>query len=192
MFEQLINLDQQLLLAINGVHAPWADDLMWYISVPWVWIPLYLFMFYCLWRNYGWKGAIVSLVLIIVSAGLADYISSGIIKPLVCRLRPTHEPSIMGQILLVRGCRGGLYGFVSSHAANTMAVATGFFLILKNNLSQTKAIIWAIGLGLWVVLNCYSRMYLGVHYPGDIIGGLVVGWAVAFGLNRLMHLVFGH
>ena len=107
-----------------------------------------------------------------MAVGLSDFVSSGLIKPWVCRLRPTHEPALAGMVHLVNGYTGGMYGFVSSHAANTMACALLFSLLYKNKYAT-------IGLILWVALNCYSRMYLGVHYPGDIIGGLLVGALLA-------------
>ena len=107
-----------------------------------------------------------------VAVGLSDFISSGIIKPWVSRLRPTHEPALAGMLHLVNGYTGGMYGFVSSHAANTMACALLFSLLYRNKYAT-------VALMLWVALNCYSRMYLGVHYPGDIIGGLLVGTSFA-------------
>ena len=107
-----------------------------------------------------------------MAVGLSDFVSSGLIKPWVCRLRPTHEPALAGMVHLVNGYTGGLYGFVSSHAANTMACALLFSLLYRNRYAT-------VGLMLWVALNCYSRMYLGVHYPGDIIGGLLVGAVLA-------------
>ena len=105
--------------------------------------------------------------------GLSDWICSGVLKPLVCRLRPTHEPSI-DPIRLVHGYVGGLYGFCSSHAANTMSVAFLSGLLLRNKYITPFLV-------LYVVLNCYSRMYLGVHYPSDIIAGLLVGALMAAG-----------
>ena len=107
-----------------------------------------------------------------VAVGLSDFVSSGIIKPWVCRLRPTHEPALAGMLHLVNGYTGGMYGFVSSHAANTVACALLFSLLYRNKYAT-------VALMLWVALNCYSRMYLGVHYPGDIIGGLLVGTLIA-------------
>ena len=173
MIESLINIDQQLLLAINGWHAEWADNIMWLISGKLTWIPLYLLLTGLLFWRFGWKKALWMLLAIGVTVGLADYISSGIIKHLVCRPRPTHEPVLEGLVHIVNGYRGGHYGFVSSHAANTMGVALLYCLIWKN---ESHHVWWLM---LWVILNCWSRMYLGVHYPGDIIGGLCVGALIA-------------
>ena len=146
----------------------------------WVWIPLYALLIGLLFKQFGWKRGLIYTAALFVAVGLSDYISSGIIKHLVCRPRPTHEPAIMDMVHTVNGYFGGKYGFVSSHAANTMSVAVLFSLLWqqKNNHGW-----WLL---LYVALNCYSRMYLGVHYPGDIIGGLIVGGLVAWGFYALI------
>ena len=185
--DYLKHIDQQWLLAINGWHSEWADMLMWYISKSTTWLPLYALLVGLIVYRFGIlspslcregrRGSSLLRVLIIlagfaVAVGVSDFVSSGIIKPWVCRLRPTHEPEIAGLIHLVNGYTGGLYGFVSSHAANTMACALLFALLYRNKYATA-------GLMLWVALNCYSRMYLGVHYPADIIGGLAIGALMA-------------
>ena len=174
----------EVLLAINGWHAPWADQLMWIISAKATWIPLYLLLIGLLvWRyrkpamtNVKWLQRVPACVVIIVVIGLAvgaaDFIASGILKDLVARPRPTRVPELEGVLHLVNGYKSGKFGFVSSHAANTMAVALLFSLIWRNKIAT-------VGLMLWVAANCYSRMYLGVHYPTDILGGLLIGAAVA-------------
>lgn len=194
--DSLIHIDQQWLLAINGWHAEWADMLMWYVSKSTTWLPLYALLVGLVVYRFGiqWyrstlntrstpntptlskQKALLRVLIVLagfaVAVGLSDFVSSGLIKPWVCRLRPTHEPALAGMVHLVNGYTGGMYGFVSSHAANTMACALLFSLLYRNKYAT-------VGLMLWVALNCYSRMYLGVHYPGDIIGGLLVGAALA-------------
>lgn len=172
MIEQLIHIDQQALLAINHCHAPWADTLMWYVSQSWVWLPLYAVLIFLLFRRFGWRQALVFTLAIGAAVGLSDMIAHLWIKPTVCRFRPTHEPAIMDQVQLVHDYAGGLYGFVSNHAANTMACALMFCWIYRNKTAT-------LCMMTWVALNCYSRMYLGVHYPGDILGGLIMGSLVA-------------
>ena len=167
-----LQIDADLLVWINQHHAEWADTLMWYISKSTTWIPLYALMIGLLWHRFGWRRMLVWLVAIVVAIGLADFVSSGLIKPLVCRLRPTHEPALQGMLHLVRGYTGGMYGFVSSHAANTVACA---YLFSRVYCDRRMTLI----MSLYVAVNCYSRMYLGVHYPGDILGGLVVGLVIA-------------
>ena len=193
MLERLIEIDQSWLLAINGWHSAWADTLMWVISGKVTWLPLYaLLIALVVWR-FGWKRTLVVIAAFGVAVGLADYVSSGIIKHLVCRPRPTHEPALEGMIHVVNDYRGGRYGFVSSHAANTMSCALLFCLVYMRRLKELnvcnmmwlKAAVWC-GLMLWVAANCYSRMYLGVHYPGDILGGLAVGAMAAMVVNAVL------
>ena len=186
MLEQLVHIDTEILLAINGWHAPWADTLMWIVSAKTTWIPLYLLLIGLLvWRYrqpaptpIKWlqtvPACVVMIVVIALAVGAADFIASGILKDWVARPRPSRVPELEGVLHLVNGYKSGQYGFVSSHAANTMAVALLFSLIWRNKIAT-------VGLMLWVAANCYSRMYLGVHYPTDILGGLIVGSLVAVG-----------
>ena len=184
VLERLVHIDTEVLLAINGWHAPWADTLMWIISAKTTWIPLYLLLIGLLvWRyrqpsNNATKWlkkvpvCVVMIVAIVAAVGLSDFIASGILKDLVARPRPTRVPELEGVLHLVNGYRSGQYGFVSSHAANTMACGLLFSLIWRKKIAT-------VGLMLWVAMNCYSRMYLGVHYPLDILGGLMVGVLMA-------------
>ena len=184
MLEQLIHIDTELLLTINGWHAPWADRLMWIISAKATWIPLYLLLVGLLvWRyrkpamtNVKWLQRVPAYVVMIAVIGLAvgaaDFIASGILKDLVARPRPTRVPELEGVLHLVNGYKSGQYGFASSHAANTIACGLLFSLIWRKKIAT-------VGLMLWVAMNCYSRLYLGVHYPTDILGGLLIGVAVA-------------
>ena len=199
MLERLIHIDTEILLAINGWHAPWADTLMWIISAKETWIPLYLLLMGLLvWRyrqpsttRVKWMQKVPACVLMIIVIGLAvgaaDFIASGILKDWVARPRPSRVPELEGVLHLVNGYKSGRYGFVSSHAANTMACGLLFSLIWRKKITTC-------GLMLWVAANCYSRMYLGVHYPLDILGGLIVGalvaW-VAFVMLRSLGVVSG-
>lgn len=158
---------------------------MWTVSRSKTWIALYVLLVgLIIWKYRSWKSVLLILIGFGIAVGLSDYTTSGIIKPLVCRFRPTHEPAI-DPIRLVCQYTGGLYGFCSSHAANTMACGLLFSLLYKNKYATA-------GLMTWVALNCYSRMYLGVHYPSDIMVGLLFGalWAVLvwFALTRWLHV----
>jgi undecaprenyl-diphosphatase len=184
MLEQLLHIDTEILLAINGWHAPWADRVMWIISEKTTWFALYGLLIGLLIHKYRKPAAnavkwlqtvpvcVVMIVMIVLAVGLADFVASGILKDLVARPRPSRVPQLEGVLHLVNGYRSGQYGFVSSHAANTMACGMLFSLIWRKKIAT-------LGLMLWVAMNCYSRMYLGVHYPLDIIGGLLVGALVA-------------
>ena len=186
MLEQLLHIDTEILLAINGWHAPWADQLMWIVSKKTTWFALYGLLIGLLINRYHKPSdnavcclkkvpaCVVMIVVIALAVGTADFIASGILKDWVARPRPTRVPELEGMLHLVNGYKSGQYGFVSSHAANTMAVALLFSLIWRNKIAT-------VGLMLWVAANCYSRMYLGVHYPTDILGGLIVGSLVAVG-----------
>ena len=171
VWSSLIHADEQLLLAINGSHTPFLDNFLWNISVPATWIPLYVVLLLCIVRRYG-KQSLWIMLAFAVCVGLSDYISSGIIKNIVGRPRPTHTEGIEDLLHIVNNYHGGLYGFVSSHAANTICCTLLFSLVWRDTISS-------ISLGVWTVLVCWSRMYLGAHYPADIIGGLLVGTVLA-------------
>ncbi len=170
--------DENLFKRINTSHSHAVDYLMQFLSNKYVWIPLYLFLIWKLYRQHqkSIKAAIVYLVLAVI---WADQISSSILKPLVKRLRPSHVPEFQSWIHLPDGA-GGLYGFCSSHAANAFAVAVSFFL-----LTRSKSM--GISLLLWAILISFSRIYLGVHYPLDVITGAFVGTSGAFILKYVVY-----
>ena len=191
MLEEILHIDTEILLAINGWHALWADQVMWIVSEKATWIPLYLLLIGLLvWRyrkpamkSVKWLQkvpvCVVMIIAIAAAVGLSDFIASGILKDLVARPRPTRVPELEGVLHLVNGYKSGQYGFVSSHAANTMACGLLFSLIWRKKIAT-------VGMMLWVAVNCYSRMYLGVHYPTDILGGLIVGSLVAVAAYRAL------
>jgi undecaprenyl-diphosphatase len=172
LFEDLLLWDKQTLLNINNVHNPWMDRFMWLVSETMVWLPLALVFIFILFRNKGNKAFLVLLAIGLVFL-LADQITASIIKPLVARPRPTRDPEIGAWVNLVNGYRGGMYGFVSSHAANVFSFAIFTTLLLRNG-GYTVMIL------LWAALVSYSRMYLGVHYPLDVLGGAMVGGVIAY------------
>ena len=189
MIEQLLTWDADLLLWINGHNAPFWDIVMWYASKSYVWIPFYCLFVLLLYKaaSKTYKGSrkfitlavIFGVVCIAASAGLADFITSGLMKKSICRLRPTHS-ELAPLIHLVNGYTGGMYGFPSSHAANCWAVATSFIVIHSHLLPEkqtSQALIAPTSLLViaYALINCYSRMYLGVHYPLDILCGTVIG-----------------
>lgn len=179
MLEYLNELDTTVLLAINGWNSTFQDCFWWMMTAKWASVLMALALLWILLRQNN-RHALLVLVMLVLAVLLADQVSSGLIKHLVERLRPTHDPQLESAVHVINGYRGGLYGFVSSHAANSFAVATLLSFVMRHRLA-------AVTLFAWALLQCYSRMYLGVHYPGDILGGilvgLLVGWLV-WGLMR--------
>ncbi len=177
MFEQIINWDKQLLLTLNSYHNPWLDRFMWMLSDTLVWIPFFIIFFIILVKN---KQA--NAFLLLIAFGLlmliTDRVSSGILKPLIERLRPSHDPELGDWVITVNNYKGGLYGFVSSHAANFFGFAVLSLLFIRSWSYSVTIISWAL-------LISYSRMYLGVHYPLDIFFGIVLGILSAFLIYKL-------
>lgn len=171
MIDTLQSLDQQWLLAVNGMHNGYLDAFMWEVSRVYSWA-LILVAVLVVNVRMGWRQTLCFVLAVAVAVLLADQVASSIIKPLVERLRPTHDPSLAGLVHVVRDYRGGMYGFVSSHSANAFAVAVLVGLMMPHRAAMGALLAWAC-------LQCYSRMYLGVHYPGDIVGGMIVGVASA-------------
>ncbi|PCH69082.1 MAG: hypothetical protein COC06_08165 [Bacteroidales bacterium] len=183
MLEWLLNLDRELLLLLNGQQHYFWDYLMRLISEKEMWYVFYIVLTTCIINTFGWKkGGLVLLSLILVIA-ISDQIASGIFKPLFKRFRPSRDPEFSHLVNIVKGYTGGKYGFVSSHAANAFGLAVLATLILKDRITGIFFISWAI-------LISYSRIYLGVHYPGDIIGGAVIGILMAYLVYFLLQKYF--
>jgi len=180
--DQLIIWDKQTLLTINGYHLPWLDRLMWLLSQTILWLPVLIVFLVILFRNKGSKTFLILLAIAILIT-LTDQISSSIIKPLVERFRPTHDPELGEWVTVVNGYRGGRFGFLSSHAANAFAFA-GFSLLLFKNVPYTLFIL------LWASLVSFSRLYLGVHYPLDVISGALLGLTCAWAVHSLYTALF--
>ena len=167
MFSWLLEFDKKAFLYLNGIHSPEWDGLMMWITGNTVWIPFYVFiLFMVVYRERPYR-FIFTILFVVVTVFFCDQLST-LIKSLVERPRPTHNPEIADLVHVVNNYRGGPYGCVSSHAANVFGVA----VFLSN---QFKHYRWSLALLGWAAIVSYSRIYLGVHYPLDIICGAVLG-----------------
>lgn len=181
--EDLLELDRKIFLELNSsFRDPWLDQLMMFLTTTTAWIPLYLFLIYLLIRHYR-KQTWLILLAIGLTILLADQVTSSVMKPFFERLRPSHEPTIAERVYIVNQYRGGKFGFASSHAANTFGIATLMWLALKVYRP------WIAILFLWPLLVGYTRIYLGVHYPGDIVVGFFIGFLSAVAAFFLMTLL---
>ncbi len=169
LIQLLSHWDAQIFLFFNGMHNGFWDYFMYIYSNPLVWIPLYASFLFVMLRNLPAKVTLATLCVIALVVALSDQTTSGLLKPLVGRLRPSNPDNPLSPLVhVVQGYRGGKYGFPSSHASNTWGLAfIGMYLARRKTLT--------LFLGLWALLTCYSRMYLGVHYFGDILVGSVIG-----------------
>ena len=178
--EKLDQLDKQLFLFINGLHHPFMDNLMWYISLKYTWILLYAALIFLLYKLFGIKHFWKIVLGIIISVALADQFASGFCKPFFERFRPSHSPEIQNLVYIMRDYKGGKYGFISSHASTSFALAFFVFLSLKRFVKYKWARIMRPAWLLWAALVSYSRVYLGVHYVGDILAGATAGIMIAW------------
>ena len=177
MVECLDSLDRSIFLFLNGMHNDFFDVFMWYVSKTATWSLMLLFLLYIIFKN-NWRMALMVILGIALTITLADQISSGLVKDFIGRFRPTHNPEIESIVHTVNGYKGGLYGFVSSHAANTLGVAVYISLLFRNRYITLFMMLWSL-------LVAYSRIYLGVHYPGDILGGMIVGVISGFVVYKI-------
>lgn len=176
----LNHIDKQAMLILNYDGSSTADSFWYLYSQKLTWIPLELTALAAVFAMHPGKmrERLVFVVSFIVVLTLCDQLSSGVIKPLVGRLRPSHDPSVCNLLHYVNDYRGGMNGFVSSHAANTVGMTTMLIYVFRNRLTRFVLI-------AFTVMMCYSRIYLGVHFLGDIVCGALLGWSIAaFVLKR--------
>ncbi len=169
MIDQLLHWDTQFLLFLNDFHHAFADPIVKELSGKWIWIPMYISIAGLVWRRFGWKNALILILAVGAALAITDYSCAKLIRPFFERLRPANtENPISAWVHIVENYRGGRYGFPSCHAANSFALATSTSLMLK-----VRWYTWFIF--IWALFQCYTRVYLGVHYPGDLLVGACVG-----------------
>lgn len=170
MLDQLLQLDENIFLALNSIRSPFFDRVLFMFSGRFAWALMYGTMLYALFKGFrNWKTALTWTLVTILAIVLADQICASVLRPYFERLRPAHPENPLSQFVnIVNDYRGGRYGFPSCHAANSFALATVTSLIWRGSRIRWFLFIWA-------ALNSYSRVYLGVHYPGDLLTGAILG-----------------
>lgn len=180
----LSDIDARLLLIVNGAHSPFFDSVMWCISGRWIWVPFYAVLAYLLFRRMSWKRASICLVTIGLIILAADQTCATLIRPEIGRLRPANLNNPLSSFVhVVNGYRGGRYGFPSCHAANTFALAVFMSLVIRHKWFTVMMFSWAF-------IVSYSRMYLGIHYFGDLFCGATIGSLFAVLFYYLQNYLF--
>ncbi len=179
ILEFLEKIDVKLFLLVNQADNGFLDSVMFYASSKFFWVPFYILLVVFISLKYKWK-ALLAVLFVLLAVGLADLISVHLFKNVFQRLRPCYNPALEDVINNIVGC-GGKYGFVSSHAANSFAIVV---MVVKLVGDKQKWLNWLMP--LWGILILYSRVYLGKHYPSDVIAGAIVGFLIAW----LIYLLF--
>lgn len=175
MLEAIKTIDEKTFLFLNAHHNAFFDQVMWLFSDMFFWVPLYLWFLWILYKQFPrhyWTVILSVILLIVISDQLCN-----LTKESIMRFRPSQDPRIGAMVHIVRGYRGGMYGFYSGHSSNAFAVA--IFIITAASRKQKYMIPIAL---LYAILTAYSRVYLGVHYPGDILTGAIIGALLGSGI----------
>lgn len=180
MIEWLENIDQKLFLFLNGLNAEWLDPVMTNVSGKLQWIPVYLLFIWLIHKYYGIKNTVFAVIVLVLLITIADNISVHLFKNVFQRYRPSHNLDIAHLVHTVDGYKGGKYGFISSHSANFFCMAAFLAPLLKPHIKKITLILF-----IWASVVAYSRIYLGVHYPSDILVGAILGSIIGFGGFRI-------
>ena len=182
ILQSVIDLDTQVFLTVNSMHNTYWDTFMWLFSDKYVWIPLYVSLAFLIFKNYDPKVFLYCLLTVLVMIVFTDGVSSHILRPYIGRLRPSNLDNPISDVVhIVDGHRGGKFSFPSSHSANSWGLVFFIIYFFRQRLLTLFMVLWAL-------VVCYSRLYLGVHYPGDLFVGMIVGFVGA----TLCYYVFRH
>jgi undecaprenyl-diphosphatase len=170
--ENLLSHERELFFLLNGSDSVFLDNVMWIISRTSAWFLFYFFVTLFLFYNTVKKKAVLTLLFFVLTIVLCDQFSSGLLKPFFERLRPTHHPDFKDLVDIVHGHRGGGFSFISGHATNSFGFAVFLSLVFRNRWVTLVSLVWAIAIS-------YSRIYLGVHFVSDVVGGILAGTLIA-------------
>ena len=182
MMEWSLPYERALFFALNGGGEPWYSEFVWLFTQTSTWYPMAFFALALLFYKKPFSQGFIALLGIALAILFADQTASGLFKPLFERYRPTHHPDFAEYVEIFHNYRGGKYGFASSHAANSMAVACFFMLLFRSHLFTVVLLLWALFTG-------YTRAYLGVHFPADLLVGFLIGGASGYLAYRCYTLI---
>ena len=177
--ENLLPYERNLFFLLNGSNCVFLDNIMYTISGSKIWIPLYLFVVFLIFYKTPKKEALFITLFFLLVFALCDQFSSGLIKPIFERLRPGHHPDFKDFVNIVNGRRGGGYSFISGHATNCFGFAVFLLLVFRNRWVTLVALVWATAIA-------YSRIYLGMHFVSDVVGGIMAGTLIAITLYAVL------
>lgn len=183
-FSKIQDMDMQVLSIFNGSDNIMLDQMVQILTSGLTWIPLYVMLFFVVMRNNETMGQIALVVGSAIFCVLfADGLVDGIIKQLAERWRPSNDPTFKYMVQVVDDIRPKGYSFCSAHAANTMSLAVFFSLLIRSKMLT-------ITLAIWSLINCWTRLYLGVHYPSDILCGMIIGIIVGILVYLLYYKIY--